>query len=163
MERFFLVKYESLNDTSQFNCNLSNKLKVSNFSRPDKSQIKRNTESYIHVVRSKFRNLKRQVVHMHKFKKNLNKKLQNALQKLRDKTKNRGIVIVNSNKDGKITVLNYKDVISLKTKLKMKTMRKWEKYNEKVILVKMTKLKENFCHILIDMWKKDYSDDNLYF
>ena len=43
----FMNKYESINDNNQFHCNISNKLKVANFSRPDKSQITRNTESYI--------------------------------------------------------------------------------------------------------------------
>ena len=80
-------KDESLDETNQFICNLSNKLKVPNFSRPDKSQITSETESYIQVVKNKFRNLKLQVMHMHKFKNNLNKNLQKALQKFKVKKK----------------------------------------------------------------------------
>ena len=38
---------EILNETYQFNCNLSNKLKVLNFSRPNKSQITSITKSDI--------------------------------------------------------------------------------------------------------------------
>ena len=75
----FMNKDESLVETNHFKCNLSHKLKVPNFSRPDKSQLTNNTESYIQVVRNKFRNLKIQVMRMHKFKNNLNKNLQKSL------------------------------------------------------------------------------------
>ena len=60
---------EILNETYQFNCNLSNKLKVLNFSRPNKSQITSITKSYIQVFKNEFRNLKLQVMHMYKLKK----------------------------------------------------------------------------------------------
>ena len=36
-------------------------------------------------------------------------------------------------------------------------------YNEKEILIKMTKLKENINQSLVNMWKKNYLDDNLLF
>ena len=144
-------KDESLVETNHFKCNLSHKLKVPNFSRPDKSQLTKNTESYIQVVRNKFRNLKIQVMHMHKFKNNLNKNLQKSLQKLRIKTKNKEIVIGNSDKDGKTIVINYKDYISLITKALDENYVEMP-YNEKEILIKMTKLKENISQILVDMW-----------
>ena len=47
-------------------------------------------------------------MHMHKFKNNLNKNLQIALRNLRNKTKNREIVIGNSDKDGEIVITNTK-------------------------------------------------------
>ena len=103
-------KDKSVNDTNQIYCNLNNKLKIPNFSV--KSQITRNAESYIENVRNKFRNLKHKVMHMDKFKNNLNKNLQKALRNLRNKTKNREIVIGNSDKDGKIVITNYQDYIS---------------------------------------------------
>ena len=68
----------------------------------------------------------------------------------------------NSDKNGKIIVLNYKDYTSLITKALNENYEELP-YNEKEILVNMAKLKENISQILVDMWKKNYLDDNLLF
>ena len=36
-------------------------------------------------------------------------------------------------------------------------------YNEKEILIKIAEIKENICQILVEMWEKNYLDDNLLF
>ena len=87
----FMNKDDS--DNLYQNCyKLSNKLSVPNFSRPEETEISKNTKSYIQVINNKFRNLKPEVIRLHKLKNNLNKNLQDSLKKLRYKTQNKEIV-----------------------------------------------------------------------
>ena len=88
--------------------------------------------------------------------------LQKSLRNLRDKTKNREIVIGDSDKDGKIVITSYLDYISLITESLNKNYELLP-YNEKEILLKITEIKENICQILVEMWEKNYLDDNLLF
>ena len=100
----FINKDEN-DDINQNYYNINKKLAIPKFSRAEKNQITKNTETYIHIVKNKFRNLKPDVINMHKLRNKLNKNLQNSLRKLRNKTKNREIVIRNSDKDGKTDLL----------------------------------------------------------
>ena len=124
------------------NCyKLSNKLSVPNFSRPEETEISKNTKSYIQVINNKFRNLKPEVIRLHKLKNNLNKNLQDSLKKLRYKTQNKEIVIGNSDKDGKIIIMNYEDYINI---IEQSLINNYEEltYNEKDIKVQIKKIKE---------------------
>ena len=157
----FMNKDDS--DNLYQNCyKLSNKLSVPNFSRPEETEISKNTKSYIQVINNKFRNLKPEVIRLHKLKNNLNKNLQDSLKKLRYKTQNKEIVIGNSDKDGKIIIMNYEDYINI---IEQSLINNYEEltYNEKDIKVQIKKIKEKMVETIIKMWEKSIIDDNLLF
>ena len=144
----------------EYDYNLSNKLSIPNFSRPDRSEISKDTKSYIQNIINKFKNLKHKVINMHKFRNNLNKSLQFSLRKLRMKTQNKEIVIGYSDKDGKTIIMDYNDYITL---IKQALEKNYEKlpHNEAKIKERINMIKDEMNKILIKMWEMKFIDNNL--
>ena len=87
----FFENKENVED--DINYNISSKLNVPKFSRPENNELSKNVKSYIHVIKNKFRNLKNDVILMYKRRNNLNKNQLISLKKLKLKTQNKDIVI----------------------------------------------------------------------
>ena len=75
---FFENKENLVND---FDYNISDKLNVPKFSRPEKNEVSEDAKSYIQVITNKFRNLKIDVVLMYKRRNNLSKNHLMSLKK----------------------------------------------------------------------------------
>ena len=98
---------------NDINYNISCKLNVPKFSRPESNELSKNVKSYIHIIKNKFRNLKNDVILRYKRRNNLNKNHLISLKKLRLKTQNKDIVIGYSDKDGKTIIIDYDDYIKI--------------------------------------------------
>ena len=74
--------------------------------------------------------------------------LQDSLKKLRYKTQNKEIVIGNSDKDGKIIIMNYEDYINI---IEQTLTNNYEKlaYNGKDIKVQIKKITEKIVETII--------------
>ena len=80
----------------------SKKLTHPKFSRPDNNQLSEETNTYVERTTNKLRNLKFLVKKNHKLNNNLSQNLRSSLQKIKNLTRNKKIVLCQSDKDGKI-------------------------------------------------------------
>ena len=153
-------KNKEISNDKQCDFILSNKLRIPNFSRPERSEISKDTKSYVQTVINKFKDLKHKVINMYKFRNNLNKNLQLSLRKLRKKTQNKEIVIGHSDKDRKTIIVNYKNYITL---IKQALEKNYETlpYNEAEIKQQINMIKEEMTKILIKMWENKSIDNDL--
>ena len=89
------------------------KLKIPTISLPPQTDISKEIKNYTKLIHRKVETLKEKVKQNFKFKNNLNNEMKIALKELKKLVNQNKIVITNSDKDGKILILNFEDYIHI--------------------------------------------------
>ena len=105
-------KNKEIEETDQ-KTQIPTKLKIPTLSLPPQTDISKEIKNYTKLVYKKVEDLKDKVNQNFKFKNNLNNKMKIALKKLKKLINQNKIVITNSDKDGKILILNFEDYVHI--------------------------------------------------
>ena len=147
------------NKEDQNTSNYQKKLAVPKCSRPDTLELSDDIKTYVELCRTKLLNIIPAVKQKYKSRNNLPKNLKDALAKLKHLVNSEKIVFCQSDKDGKIVIMDYQDYVEIIEK-------EMEEYKKIVIGNSnknelITEIKNKADRMVLTLYEEDLIDEEL--